>query len=429
MRIRICLLICAAALFVMATSAVAGLSYVPNTYGLSARGVGMANALTAVTDDVGAVFFNPASLAIPKSSRVGLGYIYGAPFLSSEGPGGKMEFDSSNEVVTVGMSLDMHKLFTSGRGLGFGLGLTIDENGKAFIRFEDRRSDDGQFLRYGSTSAAIVAGAGIEVIPMLNLGAGIILQLHGGTALAVNTDLGGNATNESMSLGSDTYPTPIVSALVRLEPINIGLTWRAENFGEMGPITADTLATVGGSPLATLPLKLSYRDAFIPMQVALGVAYDISPELLLAFDFTWHQWSRFVDIVEEKDDARRDSQFDFRDTFVPRLGIEWNISEAHTLRAGYFYDMTPVDGIGTYRPYEDMPNVLGFVIVDNDKHAASLGYGFSWIDVPKLNQPIKVDLAYQFHYLVPRTTKTSDGYKFQSEGTVHTGALTFSFGF
>lgn len=429
MKILLRTVLTAIVVLTLASHAVASMNFIPNNYGLSARGMGMACAMTAVTDDVGVSFFNPAALAVPKHSRVGMGYLYGAPFFEGDGPGGKLEFDKANEVVQLGLNICMRDLFTSGRGLGFGLNIALDENGSAFIRFTDKRSDNGQFIRYGTANGGIVAGLGLEVLPVWYLGAGALVQLHGDTALAVNTDLAGNAKNESMELNSDPYVTPIASTLIRIRPLNIGLTWRMESYGQMGPITADTLAEVGDSPLATLPLSLSYRDSFIPMQAALGVAYDIRPDLLLAFDFTWHQWSRFVKIVEDKDDARRDSRFDFRDTFIPRIGLEWEATESHALRFGYYYDMTPVDGIGTYRPYRDLPNVMGFVVLDNDKHVGSLGYGFTWLKVPMLNESIKVDLAYSFQYLVPRSMKTTDGYKFESSGMLHAGTLTFSLGF
>jgi long-subunit fatty acid transport protein len=265
-------------------------------------------------------------------------------------------------------------------------------------------------------------------MPWLMLGAGAIIQMEAEVQMQIDTDLEGNSVNESFDQVADTVITPTAGVLVPWEEWAFGVTWRMASQGQIGPINADTLAIVGGSDLATLPLQVSFRDSYIPMQLAAGAQWKPLPELLVALDMTWMQWSGFEKFAEEEDDARKDVELEFTDTFVPRLGAEYVVNGVHAFRAGYSYEMTPVEGIGTYRPFEDL-NVVGFVILDNDKHVGSLGYGYTLSSISALKYPVHFDLGLQMQYLTPQTEETSDGVEYTSEGVLFAGAFNVSLGF
>ena len=430
MRLRVAIPVALMIMVLCSVSAYAGLNFIPNQYGLSARGMAMGNALTAATGDSAMTFFNPATLGTLDYSRVTLGYVYGQPRFTSKRAGAdSVEMDTVNDLVNLDLLLSFKNLLTGGkRGISLGLSLTLDDNGSTFIDFADHRSDSGQYLRYGNSSATIVTGLGVEVMPWLMLGAGAIIQLEAEVQMNIDTDLEGNTINESFDQVASTVITPTAGVLVPWNDWAFGAAWRAESVGQVGPIAADTLAIVGGSDLATLPLEVSFRDSFIPMQTAAGVQWNGLPELKIVFDVTWMQWSRFVDIVEENDDARDDIDFDFNDTFVPRLGAEYIWKGAHALRAGYSYEMTPIEGIGTFSPSQHL-NVNGYVFLDNDKHVASVGYGYTLRAPGVIRYPIRFDLALQLQYLVPRTEETSDGVKYDSEGMLWAGGFNVTFGF
>lgn len=430
MKRRVIGAIGAIVLLALAVPALGNMNFIPNTYGLSARSMGMGNSLTASRYDLGMAFYNPAALGMLDHSAAGLGYLFAQPRFDSEIDGEKMpDFDTANEIVVVDLVISLKNILTHGkRGMGLGVSLTLDDNGATFVDFRDHRSKQGQYLRYGTSSATILTGLGVEIMPWLMLGAGAIVQMEAEVQMQVNTDLEGNSNNESFDQLASTVLTPTAGVLVPWKDWTFGLTWRAESKGQIGPIDADTLAEVGGSELASLPLSISFRDSFIPMQLAGGAQYMVLDGLLLSLDLTWMQWSRFIEFSEEEDSARDDIKFDFVDTFVPRLGAEFVLFEKHALRAGYSYDMTPVKGIGTYKPYEDL-NVVGFVILDNDKHVASLGYGYT-LEIPKMiTYPVQFDLGMQMQYLAPRTAETSDGVKYKSEGILFGGMFNVSLGF
>ena len=419
-----------AVLLATAVPALANMNFVPNTYGLSARGMAMGNAMTATTSDLGMTFFNPASLGMLQNSQVGLGYVYAQPNFASRRTGKHYPaFRQANKLLVADLLISMRNFIPSAsRGLSLGVSLTLDDNGGTFIDFADHRSVKGQYLRYGRSSATIVAGLGVEVLPILMVGAGAIVQMEAKVHMALSTDLEGRSNNESFDQLAKTVISPTVGILLPLDVLSVGVTWRGESQGQIGPIKADTLAQVGGSDLATLPLEVSFRDSYIPMQLAGGFHYNVRNDLLVAFDLTWMRWSQFVPFAKKHDDARDDVKLDFDDTVVPRVGIEYVAKERHAIRAGYSYDMTPVKRIGTFKPYKNL-NVVGFVILDNDKHVASLGYGYTLIAPKSIKYPMHFDFGLQAQFLAPRTAKTSDGVKYTSEGALLGGGFTWSFGF
>ncbi len=171
---RVCLV---SVLFILvigwATAAQAGLTFIPNTYGLSAKSIGLGNAMTAVGGDYSAAYFNPAALGAIGVNQIDLNYLMADPdFTGGVKDGEEVEFDTANKVVLIGFTMNLSKLFKSEHGLGLGFDVAVDNNLKSFLNFEERRDDRGQFLRYGLSSVTMITGLGVEILPQLYLGGG-----------------------------------------------------------------------------------------------------------------------------------------------------------------------------------------------------------------------------------------------------------------
>ncbi|MCB2210775.1 outer membrane protein transport protein [bacterium] len=117
-------------------------------------------------------------------------------------------------------------------------------------------------------------------------------------------------------------------------------------------------------------------DFPIPMEVGAGVAYKFTPEFTAAFDVKWTQWSSLDVIDIELDGTGPDGQpandteliLNWEDTVRFNVGFMWDVSEAVQLRAGYYFDPTPIPG-ETMRP----------TITDvADKHSWSFGLGYDF---------------------------------------------------
>ncbi len=400
----------------------AGLLFVPTTYGLSARSVGLGNAMTAVGDDYSMAFYNPAALGMLTANQIDLGYMYAATDMTG-GPKGDtdaVEFDTANKLTLIGFTMDLSTLFKNDHGLGFGFDMIIDNNMKSFMAFEGKRDDNGQFLRYGLTSVTMSTGIGVQIIPQLYLGAGGFVMVTGENKLIAQTDMAGNTKEEQILVNAEPVIAPILSIFAPVHPmVTLGLTYRAKGVAQFTDIEAETQAQVSESPLADLALFMAFKDSYVPQQVAFGVSTKPIESLLIAVDLTWANWADYADEVAEGDAIKDEADFETKDIFIPRLGVEYAPLSNLQLRFGYYWEDTPFND----------PGMGNTVVLDNAKHAASFGIGHDMTYMPMLAKAPSIGVSYFYHYLAPRTVESGDGRDFESSGSINgvIGTLTLNF--
>ena len=418
-KITACVLGVALSLVIGSTAYAGGL-FVPNAYGLSARGLGMGNALTGIDGDYSVTFFNPAALGHLKSSQVDLGYMYAQPNFSGGPKGGKMtKFDTANKSAEIGFTMNLASMFASNHGLGLGFDIAMDDNGQAFLEFNDIRAAKGQWGRYGLSSVTMVAGLGVEILPILHIGGGTFISVKGETTMKARTDLAGHTSDEEIVMQAKPVIAPMGSIFLPFERFSVGAAYRGKSVGSFGPIAANTEATVSDSTLSVLNLKMNFKDLMVPQQVAVGFGVYPVKSLLIAVDCTWMNWKDFENEIKHGDSARAGEIFKTKDVFVPRLGLEWQTFDHFFLRLGYYFEDTPFTTPG------DSTNS----ILDNAKHAGTLGVGYDITQAKGLKYPLSVNAAYIHQYLVPRTIKTADGVEMKSDGNLDGGGITLSFRF
>jgi long-chain fatty acid transport protein len=409
-------------LVAVAAVAQAGLMFVPTTYGLSARSVGLGNAMTAVGEDYSTTFFNPAALGMLDANQVDLGYMYAAPKFTG-GPAGDtdaVDFDTANKLALIGFTMNLSTLFKNEHGLGLGFDLVMDNNTKSFMAFEEKRDDNGQFMRYGLTSVTMTLGLGVEIIPQLYIGAGGFVMVKGENKLVAETDMAGNTQEEQIQVNAEPAIAPIVSLFAPVHPmVTLGLTYRGKGVAEFDNIDAATKALVSESPLTDLNLVMAFKDTYVPQQVAFGVSVKPIEPLLIAFDVTWANWADYEEEIAKGDVVRSGSEFGTKDVFTPRLGFEYSALSNLQLRLGYFYEATPFDD----------PGMGNTVVLDNDKHAVSFGLGHDMTYLTFMNHAPSIGASYFMHYLAPRTVESGDGIDYESSGMINgvVGTLTLKF--
>ncbi len=79
----------------------------------------------------------------------------------------------------------------------------------------------------------------------------------------------------------------------------------------------------------------------------IGLGYKVNEEISFALDVNYVGWSAydslkfdFVDNTDKLEDIA--SPRHYKDVFIYRLGVEYNLNEKVSLRGGAYYDMTPV---------------------------------------------------------------------------------------
>jgi long-chain fatty acid transport protein len=406
----------------MVATAQAGLIFIPTTYGLSARSAGLGNAMTGVGGDYSTTFYNPAALGSIKTNQLDFGYLLAVPDFKGgpEGDSNAVKFDTANKALLVGFTMNLSNMFKNKHGLGLGFDMVLDNNTKSFMNFEDVRSEKGQFLRYGLSSVTMVTGLGVEIIPQLYVGGGGFIMVKGKNKLIADTDMGGNTSQEEIQVSAEPAIAPMGSVFAPInETVSIGAIYRGKGVAEFSSINAQTEATVSQSPLTELNLMMAFKDTYIPQQAALGVAVHPVKPLMIAMDGTWANWGDYDDEVKEGEVVKDDAKFKTRDIVIPRIGIEYLPVESVALRLGYFYEMTP---------FKD-PGIGQNVVLDNDKHAVSIGASHHMAYIPGLAHPVTIGASYFLHHLVPRTVEAGDGTKFKSGGNLQglIGTLTLRF--
>jgi len=391
----------------------------PTAYGLSARSIGMANASTVLTEDVSAIYFNPAAMAMTDTSKIALTYIYGQPSFQG-GPKGKSqdEFNVANKLISLGLVMSMDEFLKSNRKIALGLNITLDDNGQAFIRFDDLIYENGYYSRYGPASFVFNAGLGFEIMEWFYFGGGVLTTLHSNADFYVDVDLAGRTEKEGMRLDAEIVFAPLVSLFFKFDPVSIGIAYRGETSGEMLPIKTTAVNTVGGSKLVDLPLDLLFKDSFCPSNLAIGIGWDVTENLFLTLDGTWYGWGRFDQVMSENDLVRDDIDIDMVDTYVPRFGLEYQVVENLFLRFGYSYETSPLR----------RPGSNGNYMLDNTRHIGSLGLGYD-LDLGIFNHPISFDTAFFHYYLAPRELESSDGTTLESQGNLSGGTASITIRF
>ncbi len=135
------------------------------------------------------------------------------------------------------------------------------------------------------------------------------------------------------------------------EKLRIGATYRSKIILEVeeGEATFDNIPNSGLTPFedTTFAARLP-----LPAEMTVGLSYQLTDKLLFAFDFNRAFWSEYeslnIDFANE-DVPDSVNARDYKDASTYRFGLQYQATDAFTLRAGYYFDETPVED-GRFAP-------------------------------------------------------------------------------
>ena len=375
---------------------------VQEIFGLSPRAIGMGNAYSAVADDFSATYYNPAGLAQIKHHQLFLGYIYGQPRLKQYIPSqnGRLNSieDNKFDAPIIGIVVDLSKIIDIDRRINFGMIATLGDNLKAAWRIHDWAPEVPRFIRYGDNANRIhvFMGTGFEVIKdTLFVGAALNMwQTIAAPDLNITTDLHGNIYYKDIDLNADWELAPIGGLLYKpTDWLSLSYTYKGEMHQD-NPLSYNAVADLipGARPGIELPVGVSMfmRDYFLPQNHTWGIAIRPLGKLLLSADLTWYKWSDF-DLPMWKGQIRK-----WKNTFVPRLGAEYELFSNFFVRMGFYHEESPI------------PNQKDIAsnYLDNDKNVLSWGIGYSIQDIPfttvRLKYPLLLDAFIQYQIMENR---------------------------
>ena len=397
-------------------------------FGMNPRTMGLGGAFTAVAEDLTALYYNPAGLVQLQGMTAATGVLVGLPGLREDSRTLEM-FRESSFFVHVGVPF-------SGRlkdHLAFGVSLNMP-----FGKYLDARlykKQEPYFVMYEASVMMLQFRAGgalrIPWGPLSWLSIGGALQVFS----AVQGHVGIYAPFQKGGAGDPDDPDSRLEASAEMDvPTRffftlgamaflgkhwrVGLSYRSSMSQEVEiPITLTTRleSNIGRLEIPVAGMA-SFTSKHWPQQLTLGASFRRG-RLLVSLDLTWLDFSDYIiptgrmtlDIDRLKNDPRislilpdpellapLEPRVELSDVVVPRLGVEFQVLDWLTARAGYFYERSSINSV-------DLP------IYDCDKNGFSLSARASFMrPLGLLPGRLNVDLAITDVWYVERTVLGSE---------------------
>ena len=120
--------------------------------------------------------------------------------------------------------------------------------------------------------------------------------------------------------------------------MRVGLTYRSAIDHKI----EGSLDFTGASPLLGLVNGPASAKTRLPATTGLSVTSDIDPDLTVAMDVQFTQWSVFKDVVIRSQNAPFANTEGYRDSWMVALGGSYRLDETWSLKSGIAFDETPV---------------------------------------------------------------------------------------
>ena len=321
---------------------------------------GMAHAGVAMTESAEAIFFNPGAITQLEGDMElagGFTLIEAITQYQNEETGADVETDSP-----IGTPINAYLAQKLSTDLSWGLGIYTPYGNKVDWPTDWQGSHlvnsiELQAIYIQPTIAyQINESTSIGFGPNLVLGS-VEFNRNLSTSL---TDENGNRSN--VTIEADNIPAWgfNIGLLHKLnEQTRLGISYRSEviveardedaNFDDVAGALQDTFAD--GKFDADLPL---------PAELTLGIAYDYSDKLTLAFDFNHTFWGVYDELKIEFDNGITSvNPRNYEDASIYRFGAQYRYNDKWTLRGGIYFDESPVPD-GSFAPETPRNDSIGY---------------------------------------------------------------------
>ncbi|WP_027358923.1 OmpP1/FadL family transporter [Desulforegula conservatrix] len=348
---------------------------------------------TGIADESDDLFVPHMGFAMPVNKQISIGMAAYVPYgldvewspNTTKNPAAYNWFHSyyMREVVTPTVAYKVNDQFSIGLGVSLGKSKSGAERVVYYPTTATQAMTKG-FIDQGMSSAAAAAKANA------------IMTMVGGTlpatkppALAAIPD----STYQSLLLVQTTnsYNDSLMKAEMEDDfnySFNIGFMYKPVNSVSLGLTYRSKADAEFDGPLKINNVKVANAelDYDHPDQIQAGVRYQPNDKVSMEADVVWTYWRHneyqreyfkpylIVPTVTEKTYDR-----DWNNTNQLRLGIEWKALDYMTVRAGYFYDPSPIPD-----------DTFDIMWPDADRKTYSIGLGFN------CGKNITIDTALQY---------------------------------
>lgn len=377
------------------------------------KALAMGHTGVGVINSSESVFFNPAALVYLEdqlSITAGVSGVFSNISYQNATTG-----DSAKSDSPMGTPLYLYASYKANDWLSFGLGVYTPYGSE--VKYAEGWE--------GSHLVNSIKLQAIYIQPTVSFKLNDQISIGGGPIFATGsvnfdkslnrtlTDLEGNRSSVEVDATGVNSWGWVASAMVNFtENLHFGATYRSKINMDADDGTA-TFRNIPNSPMT--PFVDSTIEAGLPMpaELSLGVSYDYK-KWVFAFDYNRTFWDAYESLdITFANPAIPDAHNprNYKNASIYRVGAQYDVTEMITLRAGYYFDQTPVQA-GYFAP--ETPR--------NDSNNFTAGLTFNvnknlQIDAAFLYSHFKeVDASYDYYF--------EDGVAVPFGGTYKTNAFT-----
>lgn len=420
------LLSAAACLTMFVGSAHASLGNTGSTFGLSPTDIASAQSFSLFNAQPSAAYYNPAALSGTHESEVYTGLLSATPDISF----GNKQFEDATQPILLGMKLNLGEMLDLPVPVHMGLISGIENFGSEMMAFDSHTSKDGQLTNYGEKPLFVAASGSVELYPGLSFGAGAQISLHAKADMKLESELdGSSAGNENVFVSAEPVITPIAGFSFDFgkmwcgydldcsgDGVTLAGSFRGESYGKAVIGANATIPDV----VVELAINLTTYDAYQPNIMAAGIRIK-KDFFTLSISAEQQEWSALNELML-KDTVKDQASLGFKDTVVPRVGLEINFSDRLKVIVGASQEESPLD------PKEATLNV-NYLSADKTVYGAGLIYQHRGDGAVEF--PWQISVAYQMQKLSPTENKVvhediKDSLTEEVKGSVSSVAVSFS---
>ena len=355
-----------------------------NTQGQKALGMG--GAFTAYNKDASAVYYNPGAVAMLDSGRF---ISIGSTFVMSRTAFRSTATEQIAEMETQKMfpSYLYVSLPVAGK---LSAGLSINSPYGIHTKWDDNWEGRAVVQEMSLQTYYVQPTLSYRISNTFSVGAGLV---YGWSDLLVRRQIGefnGNAKFESQASGFG-FNAGIFGKIQ--DEISFGITYRSgiklnQNKGEA---TFTNIPAFHGS---TYSNQTTQSELNLPSTLSVGFSNRINSKVVASFEFNLTGWSTYDSLNftfenTETPDVRAGRRYE--DAMAFRVGVDYTRNEKLTLRAGAYFDESPIrDEFVT----PDIP----------DGTRLGLTAGLSY----KLSDRFELDAAYVYENISERRAKANE---------------------
>jgi long-chain fatty acid transport protein len=382
-------------LFVLFSSLTFAGGFQINEHG--ARAMAMGGAVTAISTDASAIYYNNAAIANFTGMNVLLGTTMIIPSSSFTGASSgtetkmtKQTFYPSHAYITYAL----HDNLVVGLGFNnpFGLGTEWDENWEG--KYNWIKADVKMYSILPTVAYKVTSNLSVGVSVQYNFGS---VNMAKKTPVVVSSHNFGDSYINLEAKDKQAFGVNLGILWKATDELDLGLSYRsAVTYKFSGTVTSTMPSSVPSAYQSAVAVALPHGeisgDLITPKQLQVGIGYKPTPKLQLSGDFQYIGWASYdrLTFVFKSMNSSSTTVRDYKNTYIGRVGAEYLASDVLALRAGLLYDKNPVKD-----------EYIDASLPDADRIGISVGFGY------KITSHISVDVGYLFLIFADRTVTNS----------------------